>query len=173
MESRINKKVNEYVQSFKMDMCSKINDGSFKNNNDLIKYIYDYNNFKLVPEDINKRQRNKTTICPSERCQAKRSIGEQCSRRKRVDCKFCGTHEKGQPHGTIDVSLDNTNNGDIIVDNININNTEIKVDVYTEERDGVIYFKDKDGIYYNTDEVMMGKKDPEKMKDIGEKKMSC
>ena len=44
----------------------------------------------------------------------------------------------------------------------NVSN-EIKVDVYTEERNGVIYFKDKEGKYYNTDEVMMGKKDPEKI----------
>ena len=119
MESRINKKVNEYIQSFKMDMCSKLNNVSFENKNDLIKYIYDYDNFKLVAEDINKRQRNKTTICSSERCQAKRSIGEQCSRRRRAECKFCGTHAKGQPHGVLDESLNIEDNDDILFGNNN------------------------------------------------------
>jgi len=161
MENRINKKVTDYIQSFKKEVCSKINNDDFENKNDLIKYIYDYNNFKLVAEDINKRQRNKTTICSSERCQAKRSIGEQCSRRRRVGYNFCGTHEKGQPHGVMDEELNNEDKTDIIpFDNLN---KDIKVDVYTEEHQGVIYFKDINNQYYNTDDVMMEKKNPEKI----------
>jgi hypothetical protein len=159
MENRINKKVNDYIQSFKNDMILKINNDGFEKKNDLIKYIYDYNNFKLVTEDINKRQRNKTTICSSERCQSKRSNGEQCSRRRRGDCKFCGTHEKGQPHGVID----KLSNDDILIDNNNNNNNDINVDVYTEEHKGIIYFKDNNNQYYNTDDVMMGKKNPKKI----------
>ena len=77
MENRVNKKMNDYIQNFKKDVCSKINGDEFTSKNDLIKYIYDYDNFKLSTEDINKRQRNKTTICSSERCRAKRAIGEQ------------------------------------------------------------------------------------------------
>ncbi len=162
MESRINNKVNDYIQSFKKDMCSKIENDGFENKNDLVKYIYDYDNFKLATEDINKKQRNKTTICSSERCQAKRSIGEQCSRRRKGPCKFCGTHEKGQPHGVIDDPLINGGKDNILLE-VNNNNNEIKIDVYTEERNGVIYFKDKNEVYYNTDDVMMGKKNPDKL----------
>jgi len=130
MESRINKKVNDYIQSFKKDVCSKIENDGFENKNDLVKYIYDYDNFKLATEDINKKQRNKTTICSSERCQAKRSIGEQCSRRRKGPSKFCGTHEKGQPHGVIDDSLIKGDKDNILLE-VN-NNNEIKIDVYTE-----------------------------------------
>ena len=68
MQNRINKKVTDYIQSFKQDICLKITNESFESKNDLIKYIYDYNNFELKDEDMNKRQRNKTTICISERC---------------------------------------------------------------------------------------------------------
>ncbi len=147
MQNRINKKVSEYIQLFKNNLCSKISNNECETKNDLIKYIYDYDNFTLKDEDLNKRQRNKTTICISERCMAKRSNGEQCSRRKRKECDFCGTHLKGQPHGKVNI-VENSEQ-DSQLDNI-----KVKVDVYTEEEQGVIYFKDKDGNYYNTDDVM-------------------
>ena len=169
MENRVNKKMDDYIQNLKKDVCSKINGDEFTSKNDLIKYIYDYENFKLSTEDINKRQRNKTTICSSERCRAKRSIGEQCSRRKRKDCNYCGTHEKGQPHGVIDGLLNDEDKSELLLQNNTDTNDEIKVDVYTEEINGVIYFKDKDGKYYNTDDVMMGKKNPAIMKNYEKK----
>ena len=78
---------------------------------------------------------------------AKRSNGEQCSRRKRKECDFCGTHLKGQPHGKV-------NNVENSEQDSQLDNIKVKVDVYTEEEQGVIYFKDKDGNYYNTDDVM-------------------
>ena len=37
----------------------------------------------------------------SERCMAKRANGEQCTRRKKQDSCYCGTHTKGTPHGTV------------------------------------------------------------------------
>jgi len=157
MQNRINKKVTDYIQSFKQDICLKITNESFESKNDLIKYIYDYNNFELKDEDMNKRQRNKTTICISERCKAKRSNGEQCSRRKRKGFDFCGTHQKGQPHGVVSINLQNNSS------EMNIENLKVKVDVYTEEQQGIIYFKDKDGNYYNTDDVMKEKENPRKM----------
>ena len=46
---------------------------------------------------------------------------------------------------------------------MNIENLKVKVDVYTEEQQGIIYFKDKDGNYYNTDDVMKEKENPRKM----------
>lgn len=147
MQNRINKKVSEYIQLFKNDLCSKISNNDYETKNDLIKYIYDYDNFKLKDEDLNKRQRNKTTICISERCMAKRSDGEQCSRRKRKKYDFCGTHLKGQPHGKVN----NVENSEHYLE---LDNIKVKVDVYTEEEQGVIYFKDKNENYYNTDDVM-------------------
>ena len=154
MQNRINKRVGEYIQTFKHDICNKISTNEYNTKNDLIKYIFDYNNFILKEEDLCKRQRNKTTICISERCMAKRSNGEQCSRRKRKDSNFCGTHIKGQPHGIVSNNLNNNNN------NCELEDIKVKVDVYTEENKGVIYFKDKDGNYYNTDDVMMDKDNP-------------
>ena len=37
----------------------------------------------------------------SEKCNAKRANGTQCTRRKKQDSCYCGTHIKGTPHGTI------------------------------------------------------------------------
>ena len=34
-----------------------------------------------------------------ERCCAKRANGQQCTRRKKDDSQYCGTHSKGTPHG--------------------------------------------------------------------------
>ena len=44
--------------------------------------------------------RNKK-VPSSEKCQAKRSNGIQCTRRKKQDSCYCGTHIKGTPHGTV------------------------------------------------------------------------
>tara|TARA_B100000282_G_C31733669_1_gene492294 strand:+ start:1800 stop:2057 length:258 start_codon:yes stop_codon:yes gene_type:complete len=56
------------------------------NGDPLIVKNFDYRN-KKVPS--------------SEKCQAKRSNGIQCTRRKKQDSCYCGTHIKGTPHGTV------------------------------------------------------------------------
>jgi hypothetical protein len=91
----------------------------------------------LIRFKCEKRKRNKHQIPLNERCLAKKSGGEQCTRRKKDVSKFCGTHIKGTPHGqTTDVS----------------NNLK-KVNVFAEDIDGIIYYIDDNENVYNSEDV--------------------
>ena len=91
----------------------------------------------LVKFKCEKRKRNKHQIPLNERCLAKKSGGEQCTRRKKDGSNFCGTHIKGTPHGqTTDVS----------------SNLK-KVNVYAQDIDGIIYYIDDEGNVYNSEDV--------------------
>lgn len=91
----------------------------------------------LIQTKKEKKKRNKHQIPLNERCLAKKSGGEQCTRRKRCDHEFCGTHIKGRPHGQTT---------DIV-------NTFKKVNVYAEDIDGIIYFIDENENVYNSEDV--------------------
>ena len=91
----------------------------------------------LIKSKSEKRKRNKHQIPLNERCLAKKSGGEQCTRRKKNDSDFCGTHIKGTPHGQTT---------DLV-------NTLKKVNVYAEDIDGIIYYIDDDGNVYNSEDI--------------------
>ena len=92
---------------------------------------------ELIKFQCEKRKRNKHQIPLNERCLAKKSGGEQCTRRKKLDSDYCGTHIKGTPHGeTTDVS-----------------NSLKKINVYAEDISGIIYFIDDVENVYNSEDV--------------------
>ncbi|MDB4539883.1 hypothetical protein N9231_05625 [Saprospiraceae bacterium] len=98
----------------------------------------------LIKSKSIKRKRNKHQIPLNERCIAKKSGGEQCTRRKKNDSHFCGTHIKGTPHGqTTDI----------------VNNLK-KVHVFAEDIDGIIYYIDDDGNVYNSEDIYNSLDDP-------------
>ena len=79
------------------------------------KYNLDYNNLKkeyqlfskentekLAPKP--KRKRNK--IPDKIRCMGRKQCGNQCTRKRRIDIEFCGSHQKGLPYGRIDDGID-------------------------------------------------------------------
>lgn len=146
MQSRINKRITSYLQEFKQNICQEIKNGITHQSqlSNIIQFVYDYDGLEITKEDIQKKQRKKNVICVSERCIAKKSSGEQCTRRRKDNIEFCGTHEKGQPHGVI------TNISGIIASEIEQGR---KVEVYTEEVDGIVYYIDKENNVYNTDDV--------------------
>ena len=125
---------------------------TLENKIDLIKNIIGTENYLRIKDilySINttekeKKKRTKNTIPLNERCLAKRNGGTQCSRRKRPDCDYCGTHMKGTPHGkTID----------------KVQKFK-KVNVYAEDIDGIVYFIDDFGNVYNSEDVHKQKNDP-------------
>ena len=51
---------------------------------------------------LGRRRKVWKIIPPDERCCGLRANGQQCTRRKKEgQDKYCGTHIKGTPHGTI------------------------------------------------------------------------
>jgi len=144
MEKRLNGKIDEYMQAFKNDIHSKILAADLQDRNQisvLIQHIFEYPRLGLDKEDFVKRKRVKNSIPEVNRCIAKRASGEQCTRRRKEECDFCGTHSKGTPHGTIQ-----GNSGDI--------QTNQSLEVFAQEIKGIVYYLDKYQNVYNTEDIM-------------------
>ena len=150
MERRLNKKVESYITQFKDNIKEKAIQMGILNNeevNQLIHYIYDYDRLIFNKEDFMKRKRVKNFVPIFDRCCAKRATGEQCTRRKKDGCEYCGTHTKGTPHGIID------NNNEV---KVNIQ----KVEVWAQDIQGIIYYIDNCNNVYQAEDIVINKMNP-------------
>jgi len=114
--------------------------------NDLIQYIYNYERMTLNKDDFMKRKRVKNVVPYFERCCAKRANGEQCTRRKKEECEYCGTHMKGTPHGLVE---DEENK-----------QTMQKIELWAQEIMGIVYYLDKFGNVYQAEDIVNNKVNP-------------
>lgn len=150
MERRISKKVNDYVHNLKTEVVDKMK--QHENNIDseilldVMNFIYKYQNFELSKEDFMKRKRVKNMVPNYERCCAKRANGQQCTRRKKDESQYCGTHSKGTPHG--------------IMSDTDVTSTITKVEVSAIDIKGIIYYLDDKGNVYDTEDIISNKKNP-------------
>jgi hypothetical protein len=150
MEKRLNKKLENWITSFKDDIREKATQiGISKNDqtNQLIQYIYDYDRLTFGKEDFQKRKRVKNVVPFFDRCCAKRASNEQCTRRKKDGIEYCGTHMKGTPHG--------------IIDNQNESkpNTQ-KIEVWAQDIQGIVYYIDKAYNVYQAEDIVINKLNP-------------
>tara|TARA_B110000971_G_scaffold57078_1_gene58100 strand:- start:394 stop:903 length:510 start_codon:yes stop_codon:yes gene_type:complete len=149
MEKRLNKKIDIYIKDFKDAIKDKSVQMNMKNEqlDCLIQFIYDYDKLTLNADDLKKRKRIKNFVPVFDRCCAKRATGEQCTRRKKTDFEYCGTHIKGTPHGTVDADL----SGHI--------QTE-KIEVWAQDISGIIYYIDNRHNVYQTEDIASNKTNP-------------
>ena len=151
MEKRINKKIEGYLVSFKDSIKVKADElGMTKDTNlsKLVQFIFDYDDrLCLGKEDFMKRKRVKNVVHLSDRCCAKRASGEQCTRRKKDNSEYCGTHLKGTPHGMFELEQEPKQQGQ-------------KIEVWAQEIQGIIYYIDKSFNVYQTEDIMQGKVNP-------------
>lgn len=150
MERRINKKVESYITDLKDSVRAKAEQLGLANDSNLsqlVQYVYDYDRLVLGKEDFLKRKRVKNVVHLSDRCCAKRASGEQCTRRKKTDCEYCGTHMKGTPHGICDNEGDNKPLGQ-------------KVEVWAQDIQGIIYYIDKVDNVYQVEDIIVNKVNP-------------
>ena len=155
MEKRLNRKLELWITGFKDNIREKANQiGISKNDqtNQLIQYIYDYDRLTFNKEDFQKRKRVKNFVPIFDRCCAKRANEEQCTRRKKDGCEYCGTHLKGTPHGIID----NQNEPK--------NNTQ-KIEVYAQDISGIIYYIDNNNNVYQAEDIISNKINPKYVKE--------
>ena len=151
MEKRVNNKIETYVVNFKQELANKIKCLNFDDQSlqsDLLEYIFDYERLCLTKEDFVKRKRIKNAIPTLNRCSAKRANGEQCTRRRKDNCNFCGTHEKGRPHGLINQDSKPSDE---------IRNIEVRA----QEIMGIVYYIDNYNNVYKTEDILSEKKNPE------------
>jgi hypothetical protein len=151
MEKRINNKIESYITNLKTNICSKINNSTIEDKeqvNELLQFVYDYERLTMEKDDFIKRKRIKNAIPVTNRCNALRANNEQCTRRRKDGCEFCGTHTKGTPHG--------------LIQNINQNNDNTKKhQVYAMEVQGIVYYIDNIKNVYNTEDIMNNISDPQ------------
>jgi hypothetical protein len=151
MDKRVNKLITTYITDFKDAIRAKITELDFEDKtkiNDLLEHIYDYERLVLSKDDLNKRKRIKNAIPSTNRCNAYRSNFEQCTRRRKDNCEYCGTHSKGTPHGIINMNPVNEN-------------VLQKLEVIAEDIGGIVYFVDKYNNVYKTEDVLAEKENPQ------------
>lgn len=157
MEKRLNKKIDDYITTFKDNIKEKMIELGItkdENSHPFIQYIYDYEKFQIIKDDFVKRKRTKNTISYFDRCCAKRSNGEQCTRKKKENFEYCGTHIKGVPHGIVE--NDETDNNDTK----NSTQTTHKIEVWVQDIKGIMYYIDKNGNVYQAEDIVMNKLNP-------------
>ena len=148
MEKRINKKIETYTTAFKEKILERSSQLGIKDEqlNSLMQYIYDYERLSLNKDDFLKRKRVKNVVPYFDRCCAKRASSEQCTRRKKEGCEYCGTHMKGTPHG--------------LVENEENKQTTQKIEVWAQEILGIVYYIDKFGNVYQAEDIVNNKTNP-------------
>jgi len=150
MEKNINKRIETYTTGFKDAIREKMASLDFAEKqkiNEILEFIYDYDRLCLIKDDFVKRKRTKNCIPSENRCTAKRANGEQCTRQRKENCEFCGTHSKGVPHGSVDEHTTTT--------------TDHKMEVFAEEISGIVYYIDKHLNVYKTEDILKNKKNPQ------------
>lgn len=150
MEKRLNKKIDTYISQFKEDIKEKVMQLGINDNEEMsqfVQFVYEYEQLSLNKEDFLKRKRVKNVVNLFDRCCAKRVNGEQCTRRKKEEDEYCGTHMKGTPHGVVD------NQEEPLV-------TNQKIEVWAQDIQGIIYYIDKTNNVYQAEDIVANKFNP-------------
>ena len=148
MEKRINKKIDNWRTTFKNDIIKNIqqnkNNKNFQKN--IEEYIMNYQSIVIDKTDLTKRKRIKNSVPLCDKCCALRANGEQCSRRRKNNEKFCGTHIKGIPHGEIN--------------NEPPKKTHKEIQIWIQEIHGINYYIDNQNNVYDYNDIINNKPDP-------------
>ena len=181
MERRIGTKIDSYTIAFKDEVASKLRDlnaavsvvSNAKHNaadskdkdqqmqnqqvdslfKQIISFVYDYEKLKLTKEDFMKRKRVKNIVPAQHRCHAKRATGEQCTRKKKTGCDYCGTHTKGVPNSIMDDAA-NVSSSAMKVSQQNVN-------VWVQNIKGIEYFIDSKNNVYKHEDVIENSVNPQ------------
>ena len=172
MDRKLNKRIADYVSDFKKNIRNQalmIDFAEKEKIEQLIQYVYEYDRLVLSKEDVSKRKRIKNSIPSMNRCHAKRANGEQCTRKQKEGCMFCGTHEKGTPHGvvetngTIPIHIHDSSEYSMVeygTGTIQQTNSVVVSEVFAEEIGGIVYYLDKYSHVFNTEDVLKNLENP-------------
>ena len=150
MLKRIQKKSDDYSMSFKEIIKNKMKDMEMiqtTKGSNLLQFIYDYENLQFIKEDFQKRKRIKNNVPLCDRCMALKAGGKRCTRRRKEQNLFCGTHLKGTPHG--------------VVNNQEKTQKEFEaIQICAEEIKGIVCHLDAMGNVYDPQDIHQNIKNP-------------
>lgn len=151
MDKRLNKKVEQY----RFDFIAKIKDKAAQlelehddKTRQLMQFIFDYERLSFTKDDFHKRKRVKNHVHAHDRCCARRANDEQCTRRKKEGEEFCGTHSKGCPNGVVAVQTEE--------ERPNFK----KIEVWTQDIKGIMYYIDANHNVYDTTDIIQNRMNP-------------
>jgi len=144
--SKLNALITDFMDDFKSALRDKLQSG--ESHLSIIDYIDNYHPPTITEEDVMKKKRIKNVIPFHDKCIAKRANGEQCSRRKKKDGDFCGTHSKACPHGTISLDTMTFNN---IAGNKGV--VKKQIEVWLEDINGIMCWINSEGAVYHPDDI--------------------
>lgn len=146
MEKRINSLLEKYLIKFKDDMKQKVTDLDFEEKgkmNEFIEFVYEYERLLFSKDNFVKRKRVQNNIPNENRCIAKKSCNEQCTRRRKEDSEYCGTHYKHAMNGELQNTILNK-----------------KMDVIAKEMEGIVYYVDEFKNVYRTEDILNDVENP-------------
>jgi len=148
MDKRLTLKLTTYVCKFKDDIKAELLKMEFDKDkmSELLNYLYEYEQMPINKADFLKRKRVKNAIPNKNRCNAKKAGGDQCTRRRKDNCLYCGTHIKGAPHGEVTEIVENNNKKTIDINAIHIN--------------GIIYYIDNTENVYKMEDILSDAENP-------------
>ena len=148
METKINKKVEQYLDEYREKLRGKILELDINSDiqTKLLETVYSFDRLQLDREDFMKRKRVVSQVAVGDRCIAKKASGDQCSRKKKDECSFCGTHEKCQPHGVVATCKNDKTVRRCCITIVDIN--------------GINYYVDDDNNVYNSADILCNNSNP-------------
>ena len=152
MERRLNKELDAFMSSRKSEILEKAKQLGISDNTEvrqLLQFICDIQPFTVTKEHFTKRKRVKSIVHLADRCCANKAGGSQCTRQKKPDSMYCGTHMKGTPHGIVDDNCAECNQP--------VNN---KIEVWAQDIQGIMYYIDKNCNVYQAEDIIQNKINP-------------
>lgn len=143
MEKRLTQKVDNYILEYKESIKNWCLENTHNDNIDstlLINFINNHNKLIFEKDDFQRRKRTKNVIPQYVRCCARRANGEQCTRKKKNDISYCGTHEKNRPHGVIN-------------DVCTVQDYK-KIEIWLQEINGILYYIDSNKNVYKSEDIL-------------------
>jgi hypothetical protein len=154
--AKLNGAVEHYFVDFKMELLKRLRE--CQGNTDVVQFVSEFSFPGLTTDDYTKRKRIKNIIPFHEKCIAKRANGEQCSRRKKKNGDFCGTHTKACPHGVITPPEEATNSGQGSKNDKNM--VKKQIEVWLEDIGGIMYWINDSGVVYHPDDIKKNIENP-------------
>lgn len=150
MDKRLSNKLTSHIRDFKDKIKGELVNNNYitdeKKLSEFLNFIYDFQQIEITKDDFLKRKRIKNTIPENNRCNACKAGGEQCTRRRKENSLFCGTHLKGAPHGEVCEEA--------------TNNDKKTIDITATQINGVIYYIDNIKNIYKMEDVLSNTENP-------------
>ena len=150
-ESKMNDSIHKQFEQFKKDVSQRLL--ANHSHQSILDFITPYNLTPLSSADYMKKKRVKNPIPFHEKCLAKRANSEQCSRRKKDESEYCGTHSKTRPHGIVTVKDDTTPDGKPQI-------VKKEIEVWLEDINGIQYWINDSGVVYDHADIKENKENP-------------